>query len=117
MALPRVPVQPDQRFGSLTVIKELPDDFRWGQRQHRCLVRCDCGVTREAYVSRLRKPDAPLRSCGAYEHRDNGIRPQREGQHVARMPEYGIWSAMKRRCLNPSVPEFPRYGGRGTPDL
>lgn len=28
-------------------------------------------------------------------------------------PEYRSWAAMKRRCLNPKVRQYPRYGGRG----
>ncbi len=27
--------------------------------------------------------------------------------------EYEIWCGMKRRCLNPSRPEYKNYGGRG----
>jgi hypothetical protein len=30
-----------------------------------------------------------------------------------RSSEYGIWSAMKSRCLNPNVRTYKYYGGRG----
>lgn len=29
------------------------------------------------------------------------------------IPEYGVWAAMKRRCNNPNVKDYPNYGGRG----
>ena len=28
-------------------------------------------------------------------------------------PEYTSWSAMRARCKNPNLKEYPRYGGRG----
>lgn len=28
-------------------------------------------------------------------------------------PTYNSWAAMKQRCLNPRVPKYPNYGGRG----
>ncbi len=28
-------------------------------------------------------------------------------------PEYGVWCAMKNRCLNPKVNNYGSYGGRG----
>lgn len=28
-------------------------------------------------------------------------------------PEYRSWSAMRARCSNPNLKEYPRYGGRG----
>lgn len=30
-----------------------------------------------------------------------------------KIPEYGIWAAIKRRCHNPNALDYPRYGGRG----
>lgn len=30
-----------------------------------------------------------------------------------KMPEYGVWRAMIRRCRNKNVKDFHRYGGRG----
>lgn len=34
----------------------------------------------------------------------------RVGKHTA---EYRIWRSIKRRCLMPNEPAYPRYGGRG----
>lgn len=31
----------------------------------------------------------------------------------SREPEYGAWSGIRRRCLNPNTKDYPRYGGRG----
>jgi hypothetical protein len=32
---------------------------------------------------------------------------------VDKIPELGVWEAMKRRCYNTRVVEYPNYGGRG----
>src|SRR5262245_13125482 len=29
------------------------------------------------------------------------------------MPEHKAWENMKARCLNPRLPDYPAYGGRG----
>jgi hypothetical protein len=48
------------------------------------------------HVKRTRGP-------GRHGHCKGGTRP----------PEYGIWSAMIQRCLNPNCREYPYYGARG----
>jgi hypothetical protein len=48
------------------------------------------------HVKRTRGP-------GKHGHCRGGTRPQ----------EYGIWSAMIQRCLNPNCREYPSYGARG----
>jgi hypothetical protein len=42
----------------------------------------------------------------------NGPRVGAQG-NLSRTPEYAVWCAMKRRCLNPEYPLFKDYGGRG----
>src|SRR5438128_2287829 len=32
---------------------------------------------------------------------------------MRRSREYSTWFAMRRRCGDPSAPDYPRYGGRG----
>lgn len=32
---------------------------------------------------------------------------------VSDTSEYWTWNAMKQRCLNPKVPQYKHYGGRG----
>ena len=32
---------------------------------------------------------------------------------MSRIPEYGVWQAMKNRCYRPTTHEYERYGGRG----
>lgn len=38
-----------------------------------------------------------------------------KGKHAGGQPtpEYNVWMNIKRRCLVPTNPEYPNYGGRG----
>ena len=67
----------------------------------RCLL---CGREKEVEGRSIRS--GASKCCGCY-------RPTREShtRHNERL--YGVWCGMRRRCLSPSVPEYPLYGGRG----
>lgn len=100
-----------QRFERLLVIERAGS--RKGQTMWRC--RCDCGNERVIQSSSL--TGGRSRSCGCLHwelsaqilqsnnfFRDGAYRDKRL---------FGIWSAMKQRCLNPNNPEYAIYGGRG----
>ena len=42
-------------------------------------------------------------------------RPRRITRHhgLSRLPEYRAWQTLRLRCLEPSHPAYPNYGGRG----
>lgn len=42
-----------------------------------------------------------------------GITKERERHGMEGTPEYEIWKAMKKRCLNPHDASYKNYGGRG----
>lgn len=65
--------------------------------------RCHCGTmfTSVWYVLKI----GSTRSCGCVATARN--------HGKVNTPEYGVWAAMKRRCLNPNVRHYERYGGRG----
>lgn len=106
-----------RKFGRWTVVGVEPErcglHLQW-------LCECACGVRRLVYGSSLRQGRST--SCGCLVREKGSIRARRaaaarpqhgfSGRHNTR-PVYRVWAAMKRRCLNPKVREFARYGGRG----
>lgn len=99
-----------KQFGRLTVIERAPDAVSpSGRHRVKWLCQCECGNTREVYTDNLLRGRTVSCGCNAREKAQH-----REGNHhESRTKLYGVWCAMKRRCLNSSVPEFKYYGGRG----
>jgi hypothetical protein len=92
-------------FDRLTVIERGPN---YGTRaQWWCL--CICGTS--ILVSGTGLVSGKTRSCGCLRAEVNHKRFLTHG--MAASAEYGIWSLMKKRCLDPKNHAFPRYGGRG----
>ena len=50
-------------------------------------------------------------SCGCLQKERVRQSRMKHGDTDSRL--YNVWCAMKRRCLNQNVPEYPLYGGRG----
>lgn len=70
---------------------------------HYYACRCHCGTEFVAEGDKVKR--GHTRSCGCMsESRKHGM---------VSASEYGIWAAMKRRCLNENSPAYPDYGGRG----
>jgi hypothetical protein len=87
-----------ERFGQWVVIA--PADGRDGARW---TCRCDCGVERIVTASSLQS--GVSRSCGDC---------TRRGTHrMTDSPEYRSWKGAKQRCTDPTLKDYPRYGGRG----
>lgn len=101
-----------QRFGRLIAVTSTKKN-KHGQTMWLC--RCDCGNLAQIRIDHLRKN--LIKSCGClkkeltikrnFKHGDT----LREKKKAARL--YRIWAGIKTRCLNPSVPIFKYYGGRG----
>jgi hypothetical protein len=94
-----------RRFGRLAVVaSEGFRDGRW-----RWLCRCDCGGTRVTSTASLRGGHA--KSCGCIV----GKAGTTHGHTVGRKQssEYQSWHAMIRRCEDPAIARYGRYGGRG----
>jgi hypothetical protein len=99
-----------QKFGRLTVLKRVSIT---GSRNSAWLCRCTCGNEHVVLYGSLRR--GLTKSCGCLSLEMKRTRSLTHGytkRHQYRA-EYGIWSAMLRRCLNPNCPEFKNYGGRG----
>lgn len=70
---------------------------------------CVCGNSRRVRGATL--TGGVSRSCGCLLADKN--REIRETHGMSHKPEWRIWANMKKRCFNPNVHAFDRYGGRG----
>lgn len=91
-----------RRFGQLVVLGKGP---KRGQKV-RWACRCDCGNVTLSQTS-------DLTSGKSYRCLPCGLANAKGRHHGAYLPEYNSWQSMKDRCLNPNMPHFHRYGGRG----
>lgn len=84
---------------------------RQGRRRYWC--QCSCGNW--ALVSATNLRTNQTRSCGCLKREVAVIFNTTHGMGALRnrTPEYGIWSNMKRRCLDPTNHAYHNYGGRG----
>lgn len=94
------------RYGRLTVVALGP----MAGRRRLWLCRCDCGKVLSVRNSSLHEGNT--RSCGCL------VKDSRHVEHGATRgnewtPEFRSWRAMIRRCEDPSVNGYKRYGGAG----
>lgn len=99
-------IKTGDRFGYLTIIKEVESDrHNYGGLIRRFECKCDCGNIVIERLSTLRRRKDNI-SCGCiktgfHTHSDTHTRI------------YGCWQSMKDRCLNPNCKAYKYYGGRG----
>lgn len=88
-----------QRFGRLIVLSL----YRRGSSgvHSRWLCLCDCGQTRVASGSSLKRGRTTSCGCGRITHGSWGS------------PTYRSWHMMLQRCTNPRNTHYAYYGGRG----
>lgn len=92
----------DQRLSFVRLIDERSAD---GHRLAE--FSCSCGGS--LIAMRTRVMNGYTRSCGCLKA-DTKPNLTHGGKGS---PEYGSWSAMRDRCLNPASKDYPRWGGRG----
>ena len=87
------------RFGWLSVLFLHPYRNKHKQTQWVCV--CDCGnyIT----LANYRLTSDKVKCCGCTK------KPHR----MSFTPTHRSWHGMRNRCLNPNVPEYKNYGGRG----
>lgn len=96
-------------FGRLTVLSLSETRNNIGKPMWEC--RCECGKLFVALGEKLRGGRA--KSCGCL-HRDLITSGDGRRQHGGRrLPEYGIWTDMLKRCRNPKHASYSYYGARG----
>jgi hypothetical protein len=100
-----------QTFGRLTVLAPAHVD-KGGRAFWKA--KCECGSDHVARGDLMRK--GGIRSCGCWKsemRRAAWAGKGRRTHGLSRSKTHGIWASMKSRCLNPNVPTYKYYGGRG----
>lgn len=105
----RVEVKEGERYGRLTIIREVEPAGSSHKRVRRFLCRCDCGNEIICRLPNLKS--GTTKSCGCYRKFVSSNR--RDCHHLQNTRIYRIWCGMKRRCYNKHNEHFDRYGGRG----
>ena len=105
----RVEVKEGERYGRLTIIREVEPAGSSNKRVRRFLCRCDCGNEIICRLPNLKS--GTTKSCGCYRKFVSSNR--RDCHHLKNTRIYRIWCGMKRRCYNKHNEHFDRYGGRG----
>lgn len=100
------------RVGRLTVIERAPN-YRTigGALTAQWLCRCECGAAVTVRGSLLRK--ARTKSCGCLKREMWAAQRTVHGESKRNTVEYRAWKAMRSRCSNPNLREWPLYGGAG----
>lgn len=96
----------NKNFGRLTVLRRAENSKHGAARWD---VRCVCGAVKTVRTDQLTAGNTV--SCGCYLREVTRARTTTHGK--TKSFEYGVWSAMKKRCSNPNHPRYHRYGGRG----
>lgn len=97
------------KYGRLTVIREL-EPKRSGKQVQRCVeCRCECGVVKEYRLYTLRNGNT--KSCGCFAKEFVRTGPKTHG--LSATAEYGIWQGMLRRCRSEEDGGHKNYGVRG----
>lgn len=97
-------------FGRWVVISRDGSTER-GRALWKC--RCSCGTIRSVESRQLLNGISG--SCGCLQRELIAARNTVHGNHPRNNPsrEYNSWTAMKKRCENPSHVAYANYGGRG----
>ena len=101
-----------QLFTRLTVLYR--DPFPLHPKEGPAWIcQCICGQQKSVTTRSLRSKRT--RSCGCWEreHQAQGNLKHGNARKSGASPEYRSWQKMKDRCLTPTCPDYPRYGGRG----
>jgi hypothetical protein len=70
---------------------------------------CTCGTVKVVGSGCLKSGNT--QSCGCFDRQRTSERSTKH--RLSRIPEYGVWSAMKDRCGNIECKDYQYYGGRG----
>lgn len=112
-----------QQFGRWIVVSYTGERRRLTNRKNRpnpvsqvnylWLCRCVCGKEKEVLAYTLLNGRSSSCGCLQRDQVRKAATVHGAAIHGANTPEYVSWSAMKRRCNQPSIAGYENYGGRG----
>lgn len=103
-------VQVGARFGRLVICGEVYFKTIGNYKGVKiCPCQCDCGNELEVKAGHLISGNT--KSCGCLQRERTSDAATTHGAKHSKL--YGVWCAVKARCLNPKNKRFDRYGGRG----
>ena len=108
LSIVKTKVKIGDTFGQLTITGQIQKGRKWF---FEC--RCSCGGIAFVRSYDLTNEDRPTRSCVVCGRKRN--KPIKHGATIGKIKskEWSVWSDMKKRCSNPSEPNFRYYGARG----
>jgi hypothetical protein len=105
----KIEVREGDKYGWLTVIKEV-EPRRYSREKSRVILcKCSCGNVKKVLLNSLRRKRTT--SCGCFARMSAKMRATTHGGSTS--PSYTSWRAMKERCLNKKNKSYKYYGGRG----
>lgn len=109
--MPKITIQPGQKFGRLTVISKGQTYFSGTEKHPRFkwICKCDCGNMTNVCTSELK--NGKVSSCGCLRKEHTRMFATTHGLSKTRL--YKTYRSMKDRCYKPSTTYYENYGGRG----
>lgn len=104
------------RYGRLTVVKQVPNVIHKWSTKTAWLCRCECGEKVVVISGNLRSGNTRSCGCQKLEAAVKNLEPtwtHLDSQHDDEAPEYTSWRSMKGRCYREKDISYKHYGGRG----
>lgn len=92
-----------KQFNQLTVVSSA------GVKSNRTMWLCKCSCGKELTISQNNLTRA-AKSCGCGRKKP---KQNLQSHHLSGKPIYSVWVDMKRRCENPRLDAYKRYGAKG----
>ncbi len=106
-------VNAGDKYGFLTIVKEIEPVYSSSFKIRRVNCMCDCGKNIDVRLRSLRQGNT--KSCGCYSivvQKENAIK-RNTTHNLSKTSEYKTWRSMKHRCFNSNNKHYRHYGGRG----
>lgn len=100
-----------ERFGMLTVLKELSRRFNGRQNYRYVLCKCDCGKEVEIRLTSITSENS--KSCGCLTRKNDKTNLDTSTHKLSKHSLYHTYHKILNRCYDESNERYHRYGGRG----